>query len=386
MATATTVTPIPCPDPETLGRLLRDELAAAEAGPVEEHVGACPDCQRVLKRLLDGLSGLPATQVPLTGPQAAGDEEPPTLPCYAPLGRIDAGGMGVVWRVRDLQFGRDLAVKVLSSWACTAPGLAERFIGEAQVCGQLAHPFIVPVHGMGRLPDGRPYYSMKLVEGRTLAAMLEGGPAPAGRRMEFVQVFDQVCQAVAFAHNRGVIHRDLKPENVMVGAHGEVQLMDWGLAKVLSEPGPATQTTEGAGLVETGEAEGPRTRAGSVLGTVAYMAPEQARGLVEEVDRRSDVFGLGGILCTILTGAPPHTGSQAEAVLRRAAEADLGEALGRLHGCGADPELVATLDDWAGITADPARRSWLLDVVRAADPDPERDRLRQPALWRDRRP
>ncbi len=147
------------------------------------------------------------------------DDEPPALPGYAALGRIDAGGMGVVWRVRDLRFRRSLAVKVMKSWACTDPGLARRFVGEAQVCGQLAHPFIVPVHAMGRLPDGRPYYAMKLVEGRTLAALLKEGLAPAERRTGLVQVFGQVCQAVAFAHGQGVIHRDLKPENVMVGAH-----------------------------------------------------------------------------------------------------------------------------------------------------------------------
>jgi serine/threonine protein kinase len=181
---------------------------------------------------------------------------------------------------------------------------------------------------------------MKLVEGRTLAALLGEGPAPAGRRMEFVQVFAKVCQAVAFAHGRGVIHRDLKPENVMVGAHGEVQLMDWGLAKVLAETGSRSAEGSEATAVEPEGVGAARTRAGSVLGTSAYMAPEQARGVIEEVDRQSDVFGLGGILCRILTGEPAYTGANAEAVRLRAAEADLQEALARLHGCGADPELI----------------------------------------------
>jgi serine/threonine-protein kinase len=213
---------------------------------VEKHVGACPGCQRVLKQLLgslpDTLAGPPEPQV---GPA---DEEPPCLPGYAPLGRIDAGGMGVVWRVHDLAFRRSLAVKVMKSRASTDPVLVRRFVAEAEVCGQLAHPFIVPVHAMGRLPDGRPYYAMKLVEGRTLAALLEGELAPAGRRMEAVPIFGQVCQAVAFAHGEGVIHRDLKPANVMVGAHGEVQLMDWGLAKLLS-PHPLTPSPkEGEGV------------------------------------------------------------------------------------------------------------------------------------------
>jgi serine/threonine protein kinase len=332
-----------CPDPEALIKLLRDELDPTEAGPVEEHVDVCPNCQRMLERFVGSLPGLPDTLARTTTPHGrAADEEPPNLPDYTLLGRIDAGGMGVVWRVRDLQFGRDLAAKVMTSWGCASPGLRERFIAEAQICGQLTHPFIVPVHSMGQLTDGRPFYTMKLVEGRTLAALLGEGPAPAERRMEFVQVFGQVCQAVAFAHSRGIIHRDLKPENIMVGAHGEVQLMDWGLAKLLADPdtGPRSQEGSESTAVESECTEASRTRAGSVLGTLGYMAPEQARGLVEEVDRRSDVFGLGGILCKILIGRPPYTGPSAEAIRLRAAEADLEETRARLHGCGADPDLI----------------------------------------------
>ncbi|HWG47750.1 MAG TPA: tetratricopeptide repeat protein [Gemmataceae bacterium] len=305
---------------------------------MEEHVGACADCQRVLGQLV---GSLPDALVPPTPPRKwAADEDPPALPGYEPLGRIDAGGMGVVWRIHDLQFGRDLAVKVMASWGCVSRRLIERFIAEAQVCAQLTHPFIVPIHSMGRLSDGRPYYTMKLVEGQTLEALLEGGPAPAERRLEFVQIFDQVCKAVAFAHGRGVIHRDLKPENVMVGAHAEVQLMDWGLAKVLASEGRSPREGSESTLIEPEWTVGTRTRAGSVLGTAAYMAPEQAQGRIEEVDQQSDVFGLGGILCRILTGKPPYTGPNAEAIRSRAAEADLGEARARLRRCNADPELI----------------------------------------------
>jgi serine/threonine-protein kinase len=266
------------------------------------------------------------------------EEEPPSLPGYALLGRIDAGGMGVVWRVRDLQFGRSLALKVMSARAALAAGRVERFIAEAQICGQLAHPYIVPVHSMGRLPDGRPYHTMKLVEGRTLAALLDEEPASAELRMKYVQIFDQVCQAVAFAHRKGIIHRDLKPENVMVGAHGEVQLMDWGLAKVL--PGTEGNSEPDGMVIETEEDETARTRAGSVLGTVAYMPPEQARGQIAEIDRQSDVFSLGAILCKVLTGAPPYTGPDATSLMQKAGDADLDEALARLRDSGADPELV----------------------------------------------
>jgi eukaryotic-like serine/threonine-protein kinase len=372
----------PCPDPEKLGQLLRDELPPAEVGPTEEHVGACPGCQRVLQRLV---GSLPDMLGPLPEPPGgAADEEPPDLPGYEPVGRIDAGGMGVVWRVRDLQFGRCLAVKVMKASASASRLLVKRFVGEAQVTAQLAHPVIVPVHAMGRLPDGRPYYTMKLVEGRTLAALLEGMPAPAERRMEFVQTFGQVCQAVAFAHGQGVIHRDLKPENVMVGAHGEVQLMDWGLAKVLGGARPGEEPA--SAVVEPPPPRSTQTRVGSVLGTVAYMAPEQARGLVAEVDRQSDVFGLGAILCKILTGEPPYTGPHPEAVRLKATEADLGEARERLRGCGADPELVRLAERClAPAKADRPTNAAEVAAAVAAYVSGVQERLQQERLEHERR-
>src|SRR5262249_54034104 len=154
--------------PETLGKLLRDELPRTEAGPVEQHVGACASCQGLLKQLV---GSLPSPLDPATKPEpAAADEAPPGLPGHALVSRIDAGGMGVVWRLRDLQFQRPLAVKVIKSALCDNPPAVRRFQTEACITGQLAHPSVVPVHAMGRLADGRLYYTMKLVEGQTLAA------------------------------------------------------------------------------------------------------------------------------------------------------------------------------------------------------------------------
>src|SRR5262249_34124465 len=146
------------------------------------------------------------------------------------------------------------------------------------------------------LADGRPFFAMKLVKGRTLAELLEARRDPADDLPRFLDVFEQVCRTVAYAHSRGVIHRDLKPSNVMVGAFGEVQVMDWGLARALAE-GPAAEPAAPAGgtVIRTVPADTPRTpsQAGQVLGTPGYMAPEQARGEVELVDQRADVFGLG---------------------------------------------------------------------------------------------
>jgi eukaryotic-like serine/threonine-protein kinase len=267
---------------------------------------------------------------------------------YQLHGEIARGGMGAVLKGRDTGLGRDIALKVLLETHAGKTELVQRFVEEAQIAGQLQHPGITPVYELGQLADKRPYFSMKLVKGKTLAAML--ARRQDGDRAQLLKVFEPVCQTLAYAHARNVIHRDLKPANVMVGAFGEVQVMDWGLAKVLKEGGVADeqsrerQRAEAVSVIQTqrsgGTPEvGAPTEAGSVLGTPAYMAPEQARGDVDLVDARADVFGLGAILCEILTGEPPFTGTKAE-MLRKASTAQLEDAIGRLDGCGADAELI----------------------------------------------
>ena len=177
---------------------------------------------------------------PADGPSPLGRPTTTDRPARLRLfGEIARGGMGVILKGRDLALGRDLAVKVLLEKHRDKPELIRRFLMEARIAGQLQHPGIVPVHELGALADGRPYFAMKLVKGRTLEAILQERSSPSEDLPRFLGIFEQVCQTVAYAHARGVIHRDLKPANVMVGRFGEVQVMDWGLAKVLTGDGVA---------------------------------------------------------------------------------------------------------------------------------------------------
>jgi serine/threonine-protein kinase len=279
---------------------------------------------------------------PRRPPLPPGDETPgERIGRYELHGEVARGGMGAVLRAHDPDLGRDLAIKVLLEKHRDQPDMQRRFVEEARVGGQLQHPGIVPVHEISRTDDGRPFFTMKLVKGRTLGDLLAERPTPRHDLPRFLDVFQQVCQTVAYAHSRGVIHRDLKPSNVMVGAFGEVQVMDWGLAKVLNTTA-AEERPAGGSVVRTGRSgpEGLESQAGSVLGTPAYMAPEQACGQVEVLDERCDVFGLGAILCEILTGLPPYTGQSSAEMQRRAARADQTDAVNRLAACGADAELV----------------------------------------------
>ncbi len=285
---------------------------------------------------------------------AGGAAEMPVVPGYKILGELGRGGMGIVYRAFDPDLRRELAIKVFPRKQRGTPDPESRFLAEAQLMGQLQHPGLAPVHAVGRLADGRPFFAMKLVRGHSLAALLGergSGDGVAG----YLAIFAQVCQAMAYAHSRGVIHRDLKPANIMVGAFGEVQVVDWGLGKVLDRtrtpavpavaPKPVAITTVRTQTVELS------SRLGSVLGTLAYMAPEQAQGEVDRLDERCDVFGLGAILCEILTGQPPYVSTALASEVR---SAEMAEAYARLDGCGADAELVQLAKDC--LAEEPAAR------------------------------
>jgi tetratricopeptide (TPR) repeat protein len=282
----------------------------------------------------------------VVAPSAASADAPPgqlrRLGPYEVREEIARGGMGAVLRVHDPALNRDLAVKVLRPELRHHPQLLRRFVEEAQITAQLPHPAIVPVVKLGHDETGLPFLAMKLVRGDTLAALLEGRSTAQQELARFIGIFEQVCQAVAFAHSRRVIHRDLKPENVMVGRFGEVQVMDWGLAKVrpTEQGSPKRETRAAVSEVATPRRGDEEPLTAGAMGTWRYMPPEQANGEMELVDERADVFSLGGILCTILTGQPPYVGREGE-VKRKAQRGDVAEALTRLDGCGADAELVA---------------------------------------------
>ena len=237
---------------------------------------------------------------------------------YRLLSTLGRGGMGSVYRAQDQELGREVALKVISD-PDPGPEAAERLRREARILARLEHPGIVPVHDVGTLGDGRLYYAMKRVRGRRLDEHLKDHSPPLPQRL---RIFERICEAVAFAHAHGVIHRDLKPANIMVGAFGEVLVMDWGVAKIrrrlpAGEPAEAPPDGEGGdgvrgdgtpgeGAAETAvplEGAGPETAHGTILGTPGYMAPEQARGEVGAIDERTDVFALGSLLGFLLSSA-----------------------------------------------------------------------------------
>jgi tetratricopeptide (TPR) repeat protein/tRNA A-37 threonylcarbamoyl transferase component Bud32 len=256
----------------------------------------------------------------------------PTVPGYTVLREVARGGMGVVYEAHDGVFDRRVAVKVMH-----AGQDAERFVVESKVTAQLTHPGIPPVHALGTLPDGRTFLAMKLIEGRTLTAVLMGTSREDLPRL--LSDFEYICQTVGFAHSKGIVHRDLKPSNVMVGQFGEVLVMDWGLAKHAGSEQGVADSEKSLDATHSPASAIEQTQAGQVKGTPAYMAPEQARG--ESVDARADVFALGGILAVMLTGKPPFAGETVMDTVLKAGQADLADCFAKLDTCGVDPELVA---------------------------------------------
>ncbi len=309
---------------------------------------------------------------------------------YELIGEIARGGMGCVLKVRDRNLRRELAVKTLLPRVAGQMSLVERFQGEAEITGSLQHPGIPPVVEVGRLGNGNPFFSMKLVNGDTLAQLLTGRTSPLDRLDDFIEIFQSVSQTIAYAHSRRIIHRDLKPHNVMVGAFGEVQVMDWGLAKSLDRDDEESVGDDVPG-------SGSETSTGTVLGTLGYMSPEQAWGDRSQVDQRADVYGLGSILCCILTGSPPYTAAQhREAIAARQISPDQTaleladttkipeELVSLARQClapvdrrlGDAGEVAAAVESYVQSSAERARRAEVEAAEQKAKVESERRRFR----------
>lgn len=303
---------------------------------------------------MNELTTLVAATLDYSTQSASAGQNPDTVAeRYRILGELARGGMGVVYRAIDARFDRPLALKALLPGAAGNAHYEARFVNEARIHGQLQHPGVAPVHDVGRLPDGRLFFCMKLIEGQTLSALLSQRSSPQEDQFRFITIFEQVAQTIAYAHGQRIIHRDLKPLNVMVGAFGEVQVMDWGLAKKspladrptvespLSTKLPGNPTGKMTAGIDTDTSTAAElTYEGDHLGTPAYMSPEQARGETSRLDARCDVFGLGAVLCEILTGNPPFQAQDSQAAIEMARRCELDVAFAKLESSIADSELI----------------------------------------------
>lgn len=247
---------------------------------------------------------------------------------YQLIERIGSGGMGSVYLAEDATLGRRVALKILDVLDSSGD-LAARLQREAHILASLEHPGIVPVHDAGTLVDGRVFYAMKFVEGERLDRFSERESTLPG----CLRIFQRICDTVAFAHTRGVLHRDLKPENIMTGPFGEVLVMDWGVAKILradrismpNEAIPDQPRETPRGLAAVSMRTPLKTAHGAVLGTPGYMAPEQARGDVEHLDERADIYSLGAMLQFLIAAnarGTQTTPRAVSAIARKAMDAD----------------------------------------------------------------
>jgi eukaryotic-like serine/threonine-protein kinase len=282
------------------------------------------------------------TDAPTVAPGVATADDGAILPevmpgTYERRGVLGSGGLGRVYEARDARLRRIVAIKELRQSSASA---ADRFVREALITARLQHPGIIPVYEAGRWPGGEPFYAMKKVAGTSLAQAIEARPTMAAR-LALLPSLIAAADAIAYAHAQRVIHRDIKPHNIMLGAFGETVVIDWGLAKDLASGLAEASSDAGVTAPEASAPSSPHTVAGTVLGTYAYMSPEQARG--DPVDERTDVYALGAVLYQLLAGAAPHAGVDRREVAPVASRAPI-----------APRDLVAIVD--RAMAPDPAAR------------------------------
>jgi WD40 repeat protein/serine/threonine protein kinase len=328
-----------CPPADHLRRMLGEELSQAELGACAEHVEACPACRRALERLLEektrvNIAAPSSPAPPAEGPSpdflrrlvdrlAPHEPRLPSSQWAASPGQAlrfrvvrphGQGGLGKVFVAHDAELQREVALKEIQERYADDPEAQARFLAEAEITGRLEHPGIVPVYGLGRYPDGRPFYATRFIQGESLEEAIQRlhGRKTTGADSEpsslalrkLLGRFVEACNTIAYAHSRGVIHRDLKPEHIMMGPYGETFVVDWGLARpfgpTLGDSSPAAAPlTPSGGVVKTLD--------GAVVGTPLYMSPEQAAGRGDELGPVSDVYSLGATLYCLLTGRSPFS-------------------------------------------------------------------------------
>jgi tetratricopeptide (TPR) repeat protein/tRNA A-37 threonylcarbamoyl transferase component Bud32 len=344
----------PCPAPENLAAFVAGSLSGVTLESVAAHVDGCTDCLARVQQLdpgfdpllaaigradpadpfaqepecAEGLARLQALPGPGTQddtPRSTGGEgvSGPGVPAgaqrYRPLHLHAKGGLGEVHLAEDAELHRRVALKRLQAQHAGHPDSQRRFLREAEITSKLEHPGVVPIHGLVADEHGQPCYAMRFIEGESFRDAIhrfhdadrDGRRDPGERNLALRQLLAQfvaVCKTLAFAHNRGVIHRDLKPGNIMLGKYGETLVVDWGLAKVVTRTEQARASGEET-LPPTADRAMEGTRPGQVVGTPAYMSPEQASGAVAQLGPASDIYSLGATLYVLLTGQPPFQGA-----------------------------------------------------------------------------
>ncbi len=252
---------------------------------------------------------------------------------YEILGEVGRGGVGIIYKARDCHLDRMVAIKVLRHEFRNRDDIIQRFEQEARIISQLPHPGLAPVFECGTCDDGRPFHSMKLVDGNNLKNVIQDETFGSETQSHAVSAFANVCQTIAYAHSRNIVHLDIKPANIMIGTYGEVHVMDWGSARQLDRHGKYASVS----ILRT-NARPPDDQLRVVGGTLEYLAPEQAAG--GSLDKRTDVFALGACLCHILTGKPPYGGEGKLQIYRSAVAGDIMSAHRGLINCNADPALI----------------------------------------------